>query len=77
MGGAGGGISTSVHMTGYAKPWTSYADQLRILLLDALERIEIALRVDLSYRLGQKGRLRIWIRLTSMLFSRIRRNDQA
>lgn len=36
-------------MTGYAKPWTSYADQLRILLLDALERIEIALRVDLSY----------------------------
>lgn len=55
MGGAGGGISTSVHMTGYAKPWTSYADQLRILLLDALKRIEIALRVDLSYRLGQKG----------------------
>ena len=42
-------------MTGYVKPWTSYADQLRILLLDALERIEIALRVDLSYRLGQKG----------------------
>lgn len=124
MGGTGGGISTSVHMTGYAKPWTSYADQLRILqqrgmqvsdvakaleylgrigyyrlsgywhdmrqwqcdangqrvvldqfkpgtqfqdvvalfdkrlrllVLDALERIEIALRVDLSYRLGQKG----------------------
>ena len=29
--------------------------RLRLLLLDALERIEIALRVDLSYRLGQKG----------------------
>src|SRR5690606_8635323 len=29
--------------------------RLRLLALDALERIEIALRVDLSYRLGQKG----------------------
>ncbi|UUC91578.1 Abi family protein [Comamonas sp. C11] len=29
--------------------------RLRMLALDALERIEIALRVDLSHRLGQKG----------------------
>ncbi|WP_288639090.1 Abi family protein [Comamonas kerstersii] len=44
------------------KPGTQFQDvvalfdkRLRLLVLDALERIEIALRVDLSYRLGQKG----------------------
>ncbi len=47
------------------KPGTQFQDvvalyvfdkRLRLLALDALERIEIALRVDLSYRLGEKGR---------------------
>lgn len=46
------------------KPGTQFQDvvalyvfdkRLRLLVLDALERIEIALRVDLSYRLGQRG----------------------
>ena len=46
------------------KPGTQFQDvaalyvfdkRLRLLTLDALERIEVAVRVDLSYRLGQKG----------------------
>ena len=45
------------HGTGFQNVVALYVfdKRLRFLVLDALERIEIALRVDLSYRLGRKG----------------------
>ena len=45
------------HCTGFQNVVALYVfdKRLRFLVLDALERIEIALRVDLSYRLGRKG----------------------